>query len=563
MGELIVNELPKWIVVSLWLIINVAIFLATFFSYQSSAEYFYLRLIVGNALCVARASAACLNFNCLLVLLPVCRNFVGFIKGACVRCHRVRRQFDRQITYHKYTAYMICLQTAIHISAHCFDFERMITAYDNPDKSIQAVSNLPTTPNGTWVNPVRNPSTDATREAVSTVSGVSGIIITLCLILILSSSAETIRQWYFELFWYMHHLFIIFFIGLGIHGIQQIIHKQTNISSHNPENCYKKFDQWDSIKECPIPQFSGSPPQSWIWILIPVIIFIIERIVRFVRSFQKVVITKVVKHPSNVYELQMQKKGFYAEPGQYVFLHCPSISQLEWHPFTLTSAPGEDHISVHIRRAGDWTEELAKKCHVDEEEFQEAWKLPKIAIDGPYGTATEDFFRFDIAVLIASGIGVTPFASVLRYISHKYSNKRNELQLKNVHLYWVCPSTSSFEWLQDLLISLEMQMAQIGKADFLTHNIYLTSGWDFDQAKNIFLHDNSERDVVTGLQQKTHYGRPQWNKVFSDLANAHKGMKIGVFFCGSKELSTKLHRHCNENSSESTGTRFYYNKENF
>ena len=33
----------------------------------------------------------------------------------------------------------------------------------------------------------------------------------------------------------------------------------------------------------------------------------------------------------------MQKKGFQAESGMYIFLHCPSISQLEWHPFTLTS----------------------------------------------------------------------------------------------------------------------------------------------------------------------------------------------------------------------------------
>lgn len=48
------------------------------------------------------------------------------------------------------------------------------------------------------------------------------------------------------------------------------------------------------------------------------------------------------------------------EVGQYVFLNCPAISQLEWHPFTMTSAPEEDFFSVHIRAAGDWTEQLIK-----------------------------------------------------------------------------------------------------------------------------------------------------------------------------------------------------------
>lgn len=48
------------------------------------------------------------------------------------------------------------------------------------------------------------------------------------------------------------------------------------------------------------------------------------------------------------------------EVGQYVFLNCPAISQLEWHPFTMTSAPEEDFFSVHIRSVGDWTEKLIK-----------------------------------------------------------------------------------------------------------------------------------------------------------------------------------------------------------
>ena len=86
---------------------------------------------------------------------------------------------------------------------------------------------------------------------------------------------------------------------------------------------------------------------------------------------------QVVMHPSKTLELQMKKKGFKMEVGQYIFMQCPSISQLEWHPFTLTSAPEEDHFSVHIRIVGDWTQALYSACGGDKTEGQEAWELPR------------------------------------------------------------------------------------------------------------------------------------------------------------------------------------------
>lgn len=46
---------------------------------------------------------------------------------------------------------------------------------------------------------------------------------------------------------------------------------------------------------------------------------------------------QVIQHPSNVLELRMQKWGFHAEAGQYIYLNCPAISHIQWHPFTLTS----------------------------------------------------------------------------------------------------------------------------------------------------------------------------------------------------------------------------------
>lgn len=54
--------------------------------------------------------------------------------------------------------------------------------------------------------------------AFTYLAGLTGVIITLALILIITSSTKTIRRSYFEVFWYTHHLFVIFFIGLVIHG---------------------------------------------------------------------------------------------------------------------------------------------------------------------------------------------------------------------------------------------------------------------------------------------------------------------------------------------------------
>lgn len=33
---------------------------------------------------------------------------------------------------------------------------------------------------------------------------------------------------------------------------------------------------------------------------------------------------------------------------------------LSRHPFSITSAPGDDYLSVHIRIVGDWTHELKR-----------------------------------------------------------------------------------------------------------------------------------------------------------------------------------------------------------
>jgi NADPH oxidase len=37
--------------------------------------------------------------------------------------------------------------------------------------------------------------------------------------------------------------------------------------------------------------------------------------------------------------------------------------------------------------------------------------LPRVMVDGPFGSASEDFLNFETVLLVGAGIGVTPFAS--------------------------------------------------------------------------------------------------------------------------------------------------------
>ena len=64
-----------------------------------------------------------------------------------------------------------------------------------------------------------------------------------------------------------------------------------------------------------------------------------------------------------------------------------------------------------------------------------------------------------------------------------------------------------------------------------------------------------------GLEQKTHYGRPDWTKLFGDYSKSHAGSMIGVFVCGPKVISEQIAEKCAQHSAN--GTTFRFNKENF
>ncbi|XP_010901663.1 NADPH oxidase 1 [Esox lucius] len=562
MGNWIINHGLTYFILVVWMAINTFLFVWFYFLYDLGDRFIYTRHILGSALSWARAPAAVLNFNCMLILLPVCRNLLSLIRGSFMCCGRtIRKQLDKNISFHKLVAYMIALMTAVHIIAHLVNAERYYNSrHGDYDELSTALSNLGDTANTTYLNPIRSLSTTPILLVFTSIAGLTGVVITLALILMITSSMEVIRRSYFEVFWFTHHLFIVFFAGLVFHGAGRIVRGQTATDPpHDPKHCDDEVDEWGMEENCPIPQFAGGFPQTWMWVIGPMVLYVCERLLRFVRYLQSVQYRKIVIRPSKVLELQLMKNGFKMDVGQYVFLNCPSISQLEWHPFTMTSAPEEDFFSVHIRSAGDWTQKLISVV----EQLPAGAQGPKMSVDGPFGTASEDVFDYEVAMLVGAGIGVTPFASVLKSIWYKSKESNPKLSTRKIYFYWLCRETHAFEWFADLLQVLEREMEERGMGDFLTYKLFLT-GWDQSQATHVMVHADKDTDVITGLKQKTNYGRPNWDKEFEQVRAENPTSVVGTFLCGPAALASVLAKKCVKYTDvDPRKTKFYFNQENF
>jgi len=318
---------------------------------------------------------------------------------------------------------------------------------------------------------------------------------------------------------------------------------------------------------CTEPVMARGGPKTWQWVIGPLSLYLLERIYRFYKSKTRTMqVERVIFHNDKVPVMEVQITKVPTKAGQYAFLHCPKVSSLEWHPFTLTSSPELDYISFHIRLVGDWTCAFAEECGFYDEDPRT--DLPFVAIDGPFGTSSEDIYKYEVGVCVCAGIGVTPFASLLRELQHKqFSGAASSMKTKHVYFYWICPGFDSWGWFSNLLVDFEHQCHDAGIPEFLNIRIHMSRGWTKDDAEKLYMQDDQDGEQLVKddqgrtLKSKMNFGRPNWNLEFGQLQQKHVGKKVGVFFCGPKVLSSQLHENCNKYTDETT--QFYFNKENF
>ncbi|KAG8652945.1 ferric reduction oxidase 4 isoform X2 [Manihot esculenta] len=204
---------------------------------------------------------------------------------------------------------------------------------------------------------------------VSNVAGEIAIVVGLAMWV---TSFERIRRKMFEVFFYTHHLYSLYLFFYLLHV--------------------------------------GA---AYFCMILPgIFLFLVDRYLRFLQSRQRARLLSSRLLPCGTIELNFSKsRGLYYNPTSILFLNVPSISKLQWHPFTVTSNCNmePETLTVVIKRQGSWSQKLYQK-------ISSSVGPVEMSVEGPYGPISSHFLRHELLVMVGGGSGVTPFISIIRQI---------------------------------------------------------------------------------------------------------------------------------------------------
>jgi len=311
----------------------------------------------------------------------------------------------------------------------------------------------------------------------------------------------------------------------------------------------------------------------WRWAAGPFFLYFVDRSLRGV-NIRPTRLVQAKWEPPNVLELGLAnpvgalgiRETMKYKEGQYLKLNVPSISSFEWHPFTISSAPNAELLTVHIKcgKPNSWTGRLRKllfedlpldrgeqvlrlKRTEDGVEAEGATHAPDgsvlIRVDGPHAAPCQHITEYDIALLTGAGIGLTPFSSALRsVIEHRWPAGQGPHILR---FHWVVrlQELEAYTWFLKMLRhlhTLEAQAKAAGMQVMLDTNIHITGGATPAQVEASARSCGLPRSTMTA-------GRPDWKAIFKACAEAHRGSTIGVFHCGP--FAKTLSPLCRENTT--------------
>ncbi|BFG32481.1 hypothetical protein CerSpe_187550 [Prunus speciosa] len=213
------------------------------------------------------------------------------------------------------------------------------------------------------------------------------------------TSLPQIRRKQFEIFYYTHHLYMVFLVFFLFHA--------------GDRHFYMVFPG--------------------------IFLFGLDKLLRIIQSRPETCILSARIFPSKAIEFILPKDpGLKYTPTSIIFVKVPSISKYEWHSFSITSSSrvDENTMSIMIKSEGSWTSSLSHMIQTRQELDGDQTKYIPIAVEGPYGPVSLDFLRYDSLLLVSGGIGITPFLSIVQELASSQNSGINKF-LPRMQLIYV------------------------------------------------------------------------------------------------------------------------------
>ncbi|PVU94538.1 hypothetical protein BB561_002473 [Smittium simulii] len=328
---------------------------------------------------------------------------------------------------------------------------------------------------------------------------VTGILAMALCTIVLITSLPIIRKKYYEVFYYIHHLFIGIVIATILHA--------------------------------GIPKFR----------IVAIIIYCLHKLINIIsikKYSNKEIYIRRISENSIMLQLPRKKKTvekytqFNPEFGKYIFLCCPQISKFQWHAFDLSGTKSDNinYDTLIISTKGRWTNKLHQM--LVKEKLLRPNGSPGFTLltTRHFHSAHSYILENDVVILVAGGVGISPMIPIIDEYLSDSSSKNSNYKSKKIYLIWICRDLS--------LVSLVAEtVSKYYTSDIINNfsiKVYYTG-------KTVIYDLNFQ--VLTIFQNQhiaqTYAHKPDIYKVYTEIIKKYeKSTNVGVCSVGSKELTS-------------------------
>lgn len=243
------------------------------------------------------------------------------------------------------------------------------------------------------------------------------------------------------------------------------------------------------------------------WVVVPVLVVALELWLSRRRRLYRDCVAALERVTPDVVRVAIAcPADVRGQPGHYVQLRVPAfcgarMARDEWHAFSLSDHGADDgKLVLKVRAMGDWSRRLVDLAAQGKRELT-------LDVRGPFASPAAQAMAHGDWLLVAGGIGVTPFLSLLRALLDCD-------RPRDVHLVWVLRQGALLAWIEPLI-------------DALADRRHVRMHW------HLFVPGDGELPalrVAAGHELIVRRGRPDWERLFADISA--RSPKLATFACG-------------------------------